>query len=135
MERRVGGRLENFNKNPEAKFQLILSQNHHLSKSIISDIHYKCTHTGSEYTFYFEPFLVKYSRTTRQNQTLTKQDGVIYTCLTRTATLAELAGYSSTDSFIFSLCRFISRRGQVKQWNQSTKFVGAVIELKKSQAS
>ena len=42
-----------------------------------------------------------------------------------------------TDSFNLSLCRFISRKGHAKtiKSDNCTMFVGAAIELKKSQAS
>ena len=81
---------------------------------------------------YFGPFLVKHSKTTRRNQALTKRYGVIYTCLTTRAIHLELAEDLSTDSFILSLRRFISRRGHVKimKSHNGTNFVGAGTELK-----
>ena len=85
--------------------------------------------TGADY---FGPFLVKHSKTTRRNQALTKRYGVIYACLTTRAIHLELAGDLSTDSFILSLRRFISRRGHIKimKSHNGTNFVGAATELK-----
>ena len=81
---------------------------------------------------YFGPFLVKHSKTTRRNQALTKLYGVTYTCLTTRAIHLELAGDLSTDSFILSLRRFISRRSHVKimKSDSGTNFVGAATEIK-----
>ena len=47
---RVGRRLKNAKIHPDAKHQVILSRHHHLSKLIISDIHYKNVHIGKEHT-------------------------------------------------------------------------------------
>ena len=47
---RVGGRLKNAKVHPDAKHQVILSRHHHLSKLIISDIHYKNAHIEREHT-------------------------------------------------------------------------------------
>ena len=49
---RVGGRLKNANAHPDVKHQVILSSHHHLSKLIISDIHFKNAHIGREHTLY-----------------------------------------------------------------------------------
>ena len=48
----VGGRLKNANLHADAEHQVILSRHHHLSKLIISDIHYKNAHIGREHTLY-----------------------------------------------------------------------------------
>ena len=81
---------------------------------------------------YFGPFLIKHSRTTRRNQALTKRYGVVYTCLTTRAIYLELAGDLSTDSFILSLRRFISRRSHVKimKSDNGTDFAGAATKIK-----
>ena len=87
--------------------------------------------TGADY---FGPFLVKHSKTTSQNQALTKRYGVIYTCLTKRAMHLELSGYLSIDSFILTLRCFDSKRGHVKIMKSyiqnSTNSVGAATELK-----
>ena len=128
----VGGRLKNPNVHPDVKHQVILSRHHHLSKLIISDIHYKNAHIGREHLGYFEPFLVKHLKTTRRNQALPKRYGVICTCITTRAVHLELNGDISTDSIILSLRRFISRRGHVKimKSDSGTNFVGAATEIK-----
>ena len=46
----VGGRLKNANVQPDVKHQVILSRHLHLSKLIISHIHYKNEHIGREHT-------------------------------------------------------------------------------------
>ena len=183
--------MKNANVQPDVKHQVILSRHLHLSKLIISHIHYKNVHIGREHTLrllinkywilacrgvirkilsncfyckrvnlrrkaqimanlpkqrlliydktfaatgadYFGPFLVKHSKTTRRNQALTKRYGVIYACLTTRAIHLELAGDLSTDSFILSLRRFISRRGHIKimKSHNGTNFVAAATELK-----
>ena len=75
---------------------------------------------------------MKHSKTTRQNQALTKRCSVIYTCLTARAIDLELTGDLSTDSFIHLLRCFISRRGYIRimKLDSSTNFVVATTELK-----
>ena len=81
---------------------------------------------------YFGPIIVKLSKQTRSNSAKAKRWGVIFTCLNTRAVHLELAGDLSTDSFMLSLRRFISRRGEVRiiRSDNGTNFVVAEKELK-----
>ena len=80
---------------------------------------------------YFGPIQVKTSPKTRRNQGTLKTYGVIFTCLNTRAIRIELSGDLSTDSFILSLGRFLTRRGLVNimQFDNGTSFIGAVKEI------
>ena len=81
---------------------------------------------------YFGPYHVKMNKRTRSNSGTAKSYGVLFTCLTTRAVHIELAKDLSTDAFILTLCRFLSRRRnvQVIRSNNGTNFVGANKELK-----
>ena len=81
---------------------------------------------------YFGPYHVKMKKRTRSNSGTAKRYGVLFTCLMTRAVHIELAKDLSTDAFILTLRRFISRRGnaQVIRSDNSTNFVGANEELK-----
>ena len=67
----------------------------------------------------------------RSNSGTAKKQGVLFTCLT-TLVHFESAKNLSTDAFILTLRRFISKRGnvQVIRSDNGTNFVGANKELK-----
>ena len=81
---------------------------------------------------YFGPQLVKLSKRTRSNQATAKRYGVLFTCLTTRAVHSEIAGDMSTDSFIFALRRFVSRRDPIDiiRSDNGTSFIGIERELK-----
>ena len=68
---------------------------------------------------------------TRQGRSKVKRYGVLFTCLTIRVVHIELAYCFESSSFIQSLHRFISRRGQVKEIrsDNGTNFVGGHKEL------
>ena len=68
----------------------------------------------------------------RINSEQSKCYGVLFTCLTARVVHLEIAGNSSTDSFILALWRFIAPLGQSNiTWSDNgTNFVGANRELK-----
>ena len=75
---------------------------------------------------------MKLSKRTRSNQAAAKRYGVLFTCLTARAVHLEIAGDMSTDSFIFALRRFVSRRGPIDiiRSDNGTNFIGAERELR-----
>ena len=75
----------------------------------------------------FGPLVVRLSKHTRSNHATAKRYGVFFTCLTTQAVDLEIADDMSTDSFILSLRRFISRRGPIDiiRSDNGTNFVGA----------
>ena len=76
----------------------------------------------------FGPFLVKGDRKTKK-----KYRGM-FTCLSSRAVRIETTSNLTTDSFIETLRRLISRRGNVRmiKSDNGTNFVGASIELRKT---
>lgn len=76
----------------------------------------------------FGPFDVKRGRSQ------VKRYGVIFTCLALRAVHIEVAASLATNSFINVLCRFLARRGQVKELcsDNGTNFVVADRELRRS---
>ena len=76
----------------------------------------------------FGPFLVKDSRKTQ------KKYGAMFTCLSSRAVHIETTSNLTTDSFIQTLRRLISRRGNVRviKSDNGTNFVSASIELRKA---
>ena len=83
------------------------------------------TYTGVDY---FGPFLVKRGRSE------VKRYGCVFTCLASRAVHLEVAHSLDTDSFIFALRRFISRRGHPAKMfsDNGTNFKGGHKELKES---
>ena len=81
---------------------------------------------------YFGLYHVKMNKGTRSNSGTANRYGVLFTCLTTRTVHIELAKDLSTDAFIMTLRRFISRRGnvQVIRLDNGTNFVGANKELK-----
>ena len=79
---------------------------------------------------YFGPWLIKEGR--RE----VKRYGVLFTCMASRAVHLERANSLDTSSFINALCRFICRRGPVRQLrsDQGSNFVGAKRELKEAVA-
>ena len=77
---------------------------------------------------YFGPFLAKRGRSR------VKRYGIIWTCLTVRAVHIEVAQCLDTDSFINSLRRFISHRGQPKEIrsDNGTNLTSGKRELKQS---
>ena len=75
--------------------------------------------------YLFGPFL------TRQGKSKVKRYGVFFTCLTIRAVHIQLAYSLESSSFIQSLRRFISRKGQVKEIrsDNGTNFVGGYKKL------
>ena len=75
---------------------------------------------------YFGPFVIKEGRKEL------KRYGVLFTCMASRAIRIEVAATLETDSFINALCRFLCRRGPIRQLrsDQGTNFVGARRELK-----
>ncbi|XP_068716940.1 uncharacterized protein [Montipora capricornis] len=80
------------------------------------------TYTGMDV---FGPFYIKEGRKEL------KRWGLIFTCLASRAIHLETLNTMTTDSFLNSLRRFISRRGKVRQLrsDQGSNFVGAKNEL------
>ena len=74
---------------------------------------------------YFGPYVTKEGRKER------KRYGALFTCLVSRAVHIEVAHSLDTDSFLQALCRFISRRGPVREIrsDNGTNFVGARREL------
>ena len=74
---------------------------------------------------HFGPIFVKVKRTT------VKRYGCVFTCLTMRAVHIEIAHDLSTDSFIQSFVRFVSRRGAPTQVfsDNGTNFKGAEKEI------
>jgi len=77
---------------------------------------------------YFGPLVIKEGRKEL------KRYGVLFTCMASRAIHLEVAATLETDSFINALCRFICRRGPIRQLrsDQGTNFVGARRELKEA---
>ena len=73
----------------------------------------------------FGPFYIK----ERRNEL--KRWGMLFTCLASHAIHLETLNAMTTDSFLNTLRRFISRRGKVREvrCDQGTSFVGAKNEL------
>ena len=69
------------------------------------------TKTGVDY---LGPYQIKLSKGTRSNQATTKCYIVLFTCLSTRAVHLEIAEDLPTDSFVYSLRRFLARRGTVK---------------------
>ena len=82
--------------------------------------------------YYFGPIYVKTSRRTQSTQGNNKKYGILFTCLTTHAKHVEMAGDLSTDSFLMSLRRFISRRGNISITfsDNGTNLVSAEKELR-----
>ena len=83
------------------------------------------TKTGMDYLGRHQ---IKLSKGTRSNQATAKR----YNVLVKRAVHLEIAGDLSTDSFILSLRRFLSRRGtfKVMRSDNGTNLAGASTELK-----
>ena len=81
---------------------------------------------------YFGLYHIKMNKKTKSNSDTAKRYGVMFTCLVTRAVYIKLAKDLSTDAFMLTLHRFISRRGsvQVIQSDTDTNFVGANKELK-----
>ena len=81
---------------------------------------------------YFGPLVVKLSNHTWSNQATAKRYGVLFTCLATWAVHLEIAGDTSTDSFILALRWFVSRRGPIDiiRSDNGTNFIGAERELR-----
>ena len=75
----------------------------------------------------FGPFLIK------ERRSELKRYGVMFTCLTCRAIHIETANSLETDSFILSLRRFVSRRGNIREIrsDNGSNFVGAKRELQR----
>ena len=75
---------------------------------------------------FFGPFLIK------EKRSKVKLYGVIFTCMASRSVHLEIANSLDTSSFINALCRFLNRRGPIRQLrcDQGTNFVGARNELK-----
>ena len=82
-------------------------------------------HTGVDY---FGPISVK------QGRSVVKRYGCLFYCMTIRAVHLELAYSMSTDSFIFALRKFISRRGNVAHIysDNGSNFIGAEKVLRES---
>ena len=80
---------------------------------------------------YFRPILVENSKKTRFTSGHNKRYGVVFTCLTTSATHLGLVSDLSTNSFSLALKRFIARRGQPKVMysDNGSNFRGAEKEL------
>ena len=76
----------------------------------------------------FGPFFVKDGRKTQDKY------GAMFTCLSSRAVHVETTSNLTTDSFIQTLRRLISRRGNVRviKSDNGTNFVSASIELRKA---
>ena len=79
---------------------------------------------------YFGPW---YAREGRKEL---KRYGVLFTCLVTRAVHLEVANSLETDSYINAICRFICRRGPVRQMrsDNGSNFVGARRELQEALA-
>lgn len=83
---------------------------------------------------FFGPLFVEIRKGTRISSGTGKRFGVIFTCLTTRACYIDLAGASSTDSFLLAFRRFTSRRGKPRliRSNNGTNFVGAERESREA---
>ena len=63
-----------------------------------------------------------------------RKHGIMFTCLCSSAIHIKTACFLETDSFTFSLRRFIGRRGNIRlmRSDNATNFVGAINELRKA---
>lgn len=76
---------------------------------------------------FFGPLFVKIGKGTRISSGTEKRFGVIFTCLTTRACYIDLAGTSSTDSFLLAFRRSTSRRGKPRliRSNNGSKLCGS----------
>ena len=77
---------------------------------------------------YFGPWYVKEGRREL------KCYGVLFTCLSSRAIHLEVSNSLHTDSFLNAYCRFVCRRGPVRQVrsDQGTNFIGVMNELQQA---
>ena len=77
---------------------------------------------------FFGPFLI------RKGRSNTKRYGVIFACLTTRSIHLEVAYNLDTSSFIQTLRRFVTRRGQVTEIvsDNGTNFIGGERELREA---
>ena len=68
----------------------------------------------------------------KEGRKVLKRYGLLFTCFSLRAVHIEMLATLETDSFIQALCRFISRRGAVREIrsDNGTNFVGAESELR-----
>ena len=68
----------------------------------------------------------------KEGRKVLKRYGLLFTCFSLRAVHIEMLASLETDSFIQALCRFISRRGAVREIrsDNGTNFVGAESELR-----
>ena len=71
---------------------------------------------------------------TKEGRKERKRYGALLTCLVSRAVHLEVAHSLDADSFLHALCRFIARRGQVREIrsDNGTNFVGARRELREA---